>query len=211
MNLIQPGKKFLYILFPSLSFILFGCREEIVPEAFLPRSEHEAYQHALEQTNLNLTALGRDWKDASENSLREPTDIILPFVEEFYWDPNSAEATGYRFFVQRGLRIEVDISVYSVDSLLLFTDLYRERGDSVTEWTHVATAEEGIHRLEFEPRRDANYILRIQPELLRGGKFRILIREVPSIGFPVTGKTSQRNSKFFWCFERCREERTSWG
>jgi len=54
-----------------------------------------------------------------------------------------------------------------------------------------------MRRLEFEPRRDSYYALRLQPELLRGGKFKVLIREVPSIGFPVKGKTSRSISSFF--------------
>ncbi len=197
-HFILPGKNLWLILYPTLFLLfLFGCRKEIVPKAFWPRSEHEAYQHSLEQANLSQTALGRDWKEAGENSLKKPFDITLPFEEEFYWDPKGTEAVGYRFFVQRGLRIEVEISVHSIDSLLLFTDLYRERGDSVYEWTHVATANEDRHNLEFEPRRDANYVLRLQPELLRGGRFKVLIREVPSIRFPVSGKDSRSVQSFF--------------
>jgi len=187
-----------FVLYPVLLFLfLFSCRKEIVPEAFLPRTEHEAYQHSLDQTNLSQTALGREWKEAGENSLKDPIDITLPFAEEFYLDPKGAEAVGYSFFVQRGLRIEVEISVHSVDSMLLFTDLFRESGDSVSNWTHVATATKNNHRLEFEPRRDANYVLRLQPELLRGGRFSVLIREVPSVGFPVSGKSSQAILSFF--------------
>ena len=49
----------------------------------------------------------------------------------------------------------------------------------------LAPADEEMRRLEFEPRRDSYYALRLQPELLRGGQFRVVIREVPSIGFPV--------------------------
>ncbi|NQU84287.1 MAG: M23 family metallopeptidase [Mariniphaga sp.] len=197
-NLNLAGKNH-WLILCTIFFILFsiGCKEEIVPEAFMPRTEYEAYEHALEQANIAQTALGREWKKAGTKSLKEPIDINLPFEEEFYWNPNSAEATGYSFFVQRGLRIEVEIFVNSVDSLLLFTDLFRMRGDSISEWIHVATADIENHRLEFEPRRDADYVLRIQPELLRGGRFRILIREVPSIGFPVTGKNSRAIQSFF--------------
>ncbi len=179
-----------------LFLMLLSCTDEKVPEAFKPRNEHEAYLYSLEQANLVQTALGRDWKSAAERTLTDPIPISLPFEEVFYWDPNSAEATGYRFFVRRGLRIEVEISVNSTDSLLLFTDLFRESGDSVIDWSHVATAD-STHRLEFEPRRDAYYILRLQPELLRGGRFDVLIREVPSLGFPVSGKDSRDIRSFF--------------
>jgi murein DD-endopeptidase MepM/ murein hydrolase activator NlpD len=177
--------------------LLPGCKKEIVSKAFYPRSDHEAYRHSLEQANLTHTALGRDWIREGEEALEESIDISLPFEEAFYWDPKRADAVGYRFFVKRGLRVEVVIDVYSSDSMLLFADLFRERGDTIIERIHVATADDAQRRLEFEPRRDAHYTLRLQPELLRGGQFRVRIREVPSISFPVKGKNNRSISSFF--------------
>jgi len=187
------------IIFSPLLFLIFlpGCKKEIVPKTFYPRSAHEAYQHSLEQANLHETALGIDWTLTGEEALNKPVVIELPFEEAFFWDPKGANAAGYRFFVKRGLRIEVEIEVSSSDSLLLFADLFRETGDTIVQRTHVATADEEMHRLEFEPRRDSYYALRLQPELLRGGQFRVVIREVPSIGFPVKGKNRRSISSFF--------------
>jgi len=193
-------RKSLSIILPGLLLVVFilpSCRKEIVPKAFYPRSAHEAYQHSLKEANLMETALGGDWIGAGKDALERPANIALPYEEAFYWDPNSAEAGGYRFFVKRGIRVEVEIAVYSSDSLLLFADLFREMGDSIIYRTHVASADEEMHRLEFEPRRDSYYALRLQPELLRGGKFKVLIREVPSIGFPVKGKNSKAIASFF--------------
>lgn len=189
-----PSKLFLLAL---VLLALPGCKKEIVPKAFYPRSAHEAYTHSLEQANLMETALGRDWIRVGEEALEKPVNIALPYEEAFYWDPKSAEAGGYRFFVKRGIRVEVEIEVYSSDSLLLFADLFRETGDSIIYRTHVATADDEMRRLEFEPRRDYYYTLRLQPELLRGGKFKVLIRGMPSIGFPVKDKNSRSISSFF--------------
>jgi murein DD-endopeptidase MepM/ murein hydrolase activator NlpD len=187
------------IIFSPLLFLILlpGCKKEIVPKTFYPRSAHEAYQHSLEQANLHETALGIDWTLTGEEALNKPVVIELPFEEAFFWDPKGANAAGYRFFVKRGLRVEVEIAVSSSDTMLLFADLFRETGDTVIQRTHVATADEEMHRLEFEPRRDSYYAIRLQPELLRGGQFRVVIREVPSIGFPVKGKTSRSISSFF--------------
>ena len=190
-------KPYLLSCLVILLLVLPGCKKEIVPKAFYPRSAHEAYQHSLEQANLIETALGYDWIRAGEEALERPLDIALPFEEDFVWDPKGAEASGYRFFVKRGIRVEVEIAVYSSDSLLLFADLFRETGDTAIYRTHVATADEENHRLVFEPRRDSYYALRMQPELLRGGAFKVLIREFPSIGFPVKGKNSQAIASFF--------------
>jgi hypothetical protein len=98
LNGRNPG----LILIAATLLLLSSCRSEIVPEPFLPRSEHEAYLHSLEQANLIKTAIGHDWKEASENSLSKPVDIKLPFEEQFYLDPKGVEAGGYRFFVLRG-------------------------------------------------------------------------------------------------------------
>jgi murein DD-endopeptidase MepM/ murein hydrolase activator NlpD len=186
-----------WLFMALLLLVVVGCKKEIVPKAFYPRSAHEAYTHSLEQANLHLTALGRDWIETGNKALEEAVDIPLPFEEAFYWDPRSAESGAYRFFVKRGVRIEVEIAVQASDSLLLFADLFREKGDTLIQRIHVATADDAKHRLEFEPRRDAYYALRLQPELLRGGQFRVLIREVPSIGFPVKGKNSRSIASFF--------------
>ncbi len=181
----------------AVILILPACRKEIVPKAFYPRSAYEAYQHSLEEVNLMETALGHDWILAGEKALEEPVNIELPYEEAFYWDPKSADAGGYRFFVKRGVRVEVEIAHSSSDTLLLFADLFRETGDTAIRRTHVATADEEMRRLEFEPRRDSYYALRLQSELLRGGQFRVVIREVPSIGFPVKGKNRRSISSFF--------------
>jgi murein DD-endopeptidase MepM/ murein hydrolase activator NlpD len=187
----------LFIALSALIVLIPGCKKEIVPKSFYPRSAHEAYEHSLEQANLSETALGRDWINAGLEALENPNSIALPYEEVFYWDPGSAAAEGYRFFVKRGVRVELQIELFAADSLLLFADLFRETGDTILSRTHVATADQKMRRLEFEPRRDSYYALRLQPELLRGGKFKVLIREVPSIGFPVKGKNSRDISSFF--------------
>ena len=184
------------IYFFLLLFTVAACKKEKVPKAFYPRSAHEAYVHSLEQANLHHTALGREWIEAGKNALDEAVEIPLPYEEAFYWDERSAEAGAFRFFAKRGVRIEVEISVQNGDSLLLFADLFREKGDSVIQRVHVATAD-SLHRLEFEPRRDSYYALRLQPELLRGGLFRVIIRELPSLGFPVKDKNSRAIASFF--------------
>ncbi len=193
----NSAAKFFLLIF-ILSVLLFtGCKKEIVPEIFYPRPDHEAYEHALEEANLAVTALGKDWVHAAQRSLVSPTDITLPYREAFYISPKTPDALGYRFFVKQGLRIEVRIAIHGSDSLILFADLFRQAGDSIPDWIHVATADEDSSRILFETRRDAYYILRLQPELLRGGRFDVMIREVPSLKFPVSGKNSSAILSFF--------------
>lgn len=177
----------------SLFFIVFGlfiisCEEEKVAQAFYPRNDHEAYQYSLEQANIIHSALGTEWKKSAQKSLSNPVKINTPYEEAFYLNPNSADALGYHFEAKRGQKIQIQFSKTSTDDLQLFVDLYRV--ESSGTFKHVATADKEELLLGFEPRTDASYVLRFQPELLRGGNFKVTIENVPTLSFPVAGKTA---------------------
>jgi murein DD-endopeptidase MepM/ murein hydrolase activator NlpD len=181
----------LYTIIPFLLFCLVTCKQEKVPEPYRPTHAHDAYLHSLNQAGLAETALGRDWIATSKEALEAPITIATPFEEVFYVDPADAFAVGYRFDVIRGQRIEVDVDVQGLQTGQLFIDLYRVRGVSSDEWVRVASADTQENRLEFEPRRDAQYVVRLQTELLRGGQCRVTIRNVAALEFPVAGYDSR--------------------
>lgn len=174
----------------SLAFIILlsACEGEKVPTVFRPRNDHEAYQYALKQANLLNTALGKDWSSLAKSALEKPISIISPYEEAIYVDETEATAVGYRFNVKRGQKVQVKITKLSQNELKTFVDLFRV--DEQEKFRHVATADSVELLLGFEPRRDADYVLRFQPELLRGGQFKITIENVPSLSFPVAGKTA---------------------
>ena len=68
-----------------------------------------------------------------------------------------------------------------------------ERGGSyegeVTE--RVASARDGETTLAYEPRGDEMLIVRLQPELLRGGHYTVQQRAVATLRFPVQGVTAR--------------------
>ncbi len=169
----------------------FGCRKEKVPEPYKPTDAHDAYRHALVAAGLGDTALGRDWLEASKKALVAPVKTDLPFAEVFYADPSEAFAVAYGFEVKRGQRVEIEVASSGEKTGRIFIDLFRVEGGSPEQWIHAASADESENRLEFEPRRDAEYIVRLQPELLRGGQIGVTIRKVASLGFPVAGKDSR--------------------
>ena len=186
-------KRFGIFIFAS---VLLSCEDEIVPKKYYPRNAYDSYAHALKETRLDKTALGHDWFQSSEEALSNPVKIQAPYKESLYLDPKKADAVGYRFSVKRGQKIEIVVKIPN-DSLRVFIDLFRVNNDSLRDWRHVASADTVRAMLGFEPRRDADYILRLQPELLRGGRFEITIRQVPSLDFPVAGKTSAAIGSFF--------------
>jgi murein DD-endopeptidase MepM/ murein hydrolase activator NlpD/SH3-like domain-containing protein len=186
---MKPKTLFL-LVFLTLLFIQQGCQQEKVPEPYRPADAHDAYLYSLQEAGLSDTALGQDWKSAAEGALLLPIDVTLPHEEIFYVDPSEAMAVAYRFDVKRGQRIEVDVSFAGQKSCRLFIDAFRVRGESLEEWLHVASANESEKRLEYEPRADALYVIRLQPELLRGGQYRVTLRKVAALEFPVEGKDS---------------------
>ncbi len=169
--------------------LFFACtQEEKVPEPFRPRNDHEAYQHSLEQANLLSTALGTEWQKWSQTSLEKPVKVKAPYQEAFYLAPDEAVAMGYHFEAKRGQKIQISFSTESEVDTKVFVDLFRV--DESNGFRHVATADKENLILGFEPRNDAAYVLRFQPELLRGGNFKVTIENVPTLQFPVTGKTA---------------------
>lgn len=171
-----------------LLLVFFSCRREKVPEPYKPKNAHDAYRHSLQQADLLDTALGRDWIEAAEKAVNEPVEIPLPFREMFYVDSAEASAVGYRFEVKRGQRIEVDVGFHGEEPARLFIDLFRVEPVNSRGWVHVASADMDENRLEFEPRRDARYVLRLQTELLRGGRYVVAIRNVAALEFPLADR-----------------------
>lgn len=180
-----------------LVFTLFfwSCEQEKVPAPFKPRNDHEAYQHSLEQANLLSTALGQEWEKSAQNSLESPIEVNAPYEEAFYLDPREARAMSYKFNAKRGQKIQVTFTRVSEEETQLFVDLYRVAEGK--PYRHVATADQESLLLGFEPRSDADYVLRFQPELLRGGNFKVTIENVPTLVFPVAGKTHRAIGSFW--------------
>ncbi|MDH3650456.1 MAG: M23 family metallopeptidase, partial [Saprospiraceae bacterium] len=195
-------KRFTSYSFATLLTIIllqaYSCKEEIVPKAFHPRSDHEAYLHSLEEASLLEAALGRDWQQMAEQCLEHPVQINTPHQESFYFQETEAEANAYRFDARRGQKIQVNVDRENAGTMRLFIDLFRISTDDHTHvLTHIASSDQMKHRLAFEPRYDAMYILRIQPELLRGGRLHLSIVNVPSLEFPVENGDNQDIGSFF--------------
>lgn len=182
-------------IFPLL-LLFISCTEEKVPQRFYPRNDHHAYEHSLEVAGLDETALGKDWLKAAEKPFSNPIKLSLPYQEAFTISEKLPDAHGYQFDVKRGQRILVDIQHIASKKTKLFIDLFRVENDSLREFRQVASSDSTL-QLGFEPKKNASYLLRIQPELLRGGKFKITIENVPILSFPVAGKNKSDIQSFF--------------
>jgi murein DD-endopeptidase MepM/ murein hydrolase activator NlpD len=163
---------------------------EALREFFRETTPHEAYLMGLSETGLTATALGQDWMSAAQAALVRPLHTELPYQEEGFFPEEEAAALGYRVSLRRGQRLTVRVELDGVSDTRLFLDLYRVAPDTLRPPVHVFAPEPGSG-LVFEPRRSGDYLLRIQPELLRGGRFSVTIERDAALEFPVAGSSTE--------------------
>ncbi|HZD05810.1 MAG TPA: M23 family metallopeptidase [Longimicrobiales bacterium] len=170
---------------------------EQVMDHYRDLTPHEAYVQSLRDAGLEGTALVRDWLEAGRRAVQSPLPVDLPFREEGFIAPDEAGAVGYRFAVERGQALTVRLSVESDDSARVFLDLFRIPTDSTGALRPVTTADTLADGLVYEPWRDGEYVVRVQPELLRGGHYVLTLTLDAALGFPVEGRDAGAIQSFF--------------
>jgi murein DD-endopeptidase MepM/ murein hydrolase activator NlpD len=161
-----------------------------------PPTPRDAYARRLADAGLDSTSLGLLWVHEAERALAEAPRVDAPFRETGILDASRAQAFAYRFSAEAGQRLTFELSP-APDSVLVFLDLFRAAIEPGAEPEHVASADSGVFRLVHEPRRDGDYIIRAQPELLRGGRYTLTVTAEPVFAFPVEGGAIRDVGSFF--------------
>ena len=168
--------------------IAAGACETSRPAFLKTSTPHETYAESLREAGLHETALGRDWIAAADRALREPAVAKLPVSATVPVSPAEPRALGYRLTLQRGRVLKVAVTPSTAEAARFFVDLYRAPASAGDAPRHVASAEPDAAELSVEIARDGEYLLRLQPELLRGGTFRVSQETTAALGFPVAGR-----------------------
>lgn len=189
------------LVLPSLLAAACGV-EEIIMEPFRGETPHERYVEALDRAGLSESELTRSWARAASEAVSAPVDVVLPLDESGRFGPEEPMALGYRVELRRGQQIEIRMETggaWSDGEPQLFMDLFRVRGEAEDgpRVITVAWSEPLERTLVYEARSSSSYILRLQPELLAGGDYRVLIRVGPSLAFPVDGRDTRAVQSFF--------------
>lgn len=183
---------------------LVGCGvEEVVMEPFRGETPHERYYEALERAGLTDSELARGWLRAAREAIESPVDAALPRVEEGRFGPEEPMALGYRIDLERGQRLEVGFEVagdWGPVEPRVFLEVFRIRGDPEADEPRlltVAWGESDDRAVTYEARSTSTYIVRVQPELLAGGEYRVTLRVGPSLAFPVLGRDTGAILSYF--------------
>ena len=189
-----PASWFALIVGGIAAVLLAACNQPNLFRRDVPPTAHGRYAQALRDAGLDSTALGREWLVAADSALRAPLVAVLPSREVGAYSRSEARAVAYRVSMRDGQRL---VATVRADGLRaeLFLDLFEIADDSARSLVHRATADSlarpdsaaAFLSLEFEAKRDGEYVVRLQPELLREGRFELILRAEPSLAFPVEG------------------------
>lgn len=175
-----------------------GCETvEKVAVRWTPTSPHAEYLAGLHAAGLDNTALARAWAGEAAEALTAPQRVELPFRETTFITPDEPDALGYRFTLERGRRLTVRLDVASDENTRVFVDFMRVPEDADDVPRPVLTADTLADGLSYEPWRTGEYIVRVQPELLRGGTFTLELRTDAALAFPVEGHGTRSIQSFF--------------
>lgn len=163
-----------------------------------PRTGHERYARSLRDAGLDSTALGREWLAASDSALRAPYRVALPARELGIYTRNEARAVAYRIALREGERLRVTLRADGL-AARLYMDLFEIGPDSAEPFMHRTSARmelapdsaAALLTLEHEARADGTVVLRLQPELLRNGRYELTMRLEPILAFPVDGRGNE--------------------
>ncbi len=152
-----------------------------------PETPHQRYARALAESGLGHTALATEWLAAAARARQHPVALAVPFTEEALLDPARPVSLGYAVMMKRGQTFTVQVTVKTDTPGRVFIDLIEPDAAGNPDRPPVASAGENETVLSHEARQSGAYVLRIQPELLRGGHLRVTSTPAPSLGFPVSG------------------------
>ena len=179
--------------------LLAACDGAVGPiaERLAPETAHEAYAEGLRDAGLAETALGGGWLRAADSALLAPAAVSLPFRESGWFAPDEARAVAYRVEVRAGQRLVAELRAGD-SAAVLFADLYEVPDDTLAPLRRIASADSTTDSLAVTARRDGAYVLRVQPELLRGVRYDLTLRAAASLAvFPVAGRGPGAVRSFF--------------
>lgn len=184
-------------IFLSIVVIATSCDTNSPPGLFGKKNLHDQYANKIKNAGLNETALGRQWFAAAEESLASPLSVNLPYSETGYFAAEEPKAAGITFRAKRGEKLTITLTKRPTTGYLIFMDLWENAPTANSKPTLLRSADTTSQRLEYEVDDDQNFILRLQPELLKGGEYTVSISTGPTLAFPVTPKVKSTIASFW--------------
>jgi len=184
--------------FLLLIIVFYACKTS--SGVFAKKTLHEQYADKLNTSGLNETALGIKWFEAASKAIDTPAVIKLPYKENGYFATDRPEATGLQFNARRGEQILIEVTKVPSFNFLLFADLFQVPAGGAK---YIQSIDTLTNTIRHTVKEIGNFILRLQPELLKSGSYTIVIRTGPSLAFPIASPAAKIFSAIPASMERC--------
>jgi peptidoglycan LD-endopeptidase LytH len=148
---------------------------------------HERYAARLKIGSNSDDPAAHGWLSSAEHSLRNPLRVNLPWSDELTFRADMPKAVAFALPLRRGQRFIAAADVHAPGEASMFLDLFT-RDDAALRHLGNAAAQQSV--LTFEIRADADYVLRVQPELGRNISVTLVQRVEPTLRLPVEGATA---------------------
>lgn len=178
-----------------LLLLTLSCNAPV--SLFKNESPYERYSRQLNDAGLATSSLYKSWKEAGRAGFEGAQEIDVPFEEAGLFSASKPRAATFRFSVTEGEQLRVEVMTRSVESSLVFVDLFQLKPDSTWNTRPVKSADTQRNVVQLNADRSGEYLLRIQPELLSDVAYRLRITASGSMSFPVDSSVQSNIGSFF--------------
>src|SRR5687768_5318107 len=162
--------------------LLFAACSSSGPRLFKKKSLHDSYAEKITEAGLDNTALGRSWFEAATRAISNPQRIQIPFRETGYFPLDHTRAAGWIFTAKRGQQLSITLSKNPSTDFIIYLELFEPATEN-RKPKLVASADSTGRMEPFEVKDDGDYLLRLQPELLRSGEYTLSVTIGPSLAY----------------------------
>jgi murein DD-endopeptidase MepM/ murein hydrolase activator NlpD len=177
-------KNIILLLLLSGTLIQASCGK-VAAKVFGPKTPREQYEKQIGSSKLMETPEGRRWKAAGELALAQPVQVSLPYKVEGKFPESQQLAMALQFNAPKGQRLQFLLNKKQQSDFTLFAELFAQEIGTGTQQL-LYSADTSLQTFTYDIETEGTYVLRLQPELLKGGTFVLTITQGPSIGFPVS-------------------------
>ena len=177
-----------------LCLFLSSCKTGPV-NLFKTASPYEIYQRKLSSAGLDQTAMGKAWINAGQESISKALRIKMPYKEQGYFPADRVTATAFRFDVIRGQQINIRLLKTPETGFMIYMDLWTFREGNTPKL--IASADTLNASITVDVDENAEYLLRLQPELLKSGSYTLEIVSGPSLAFPIKSNGRKQVQSLF--------------
>lgn len=164
--------------------IFMGCSKiQSITDVVTKPSAREVYARNFDKENISFLK----WQNELQSARNSKLQIALPTIVSGSFNPKEGSAIGYTMELERGEELFIDVNA-SVDSSLVFVDIYPFVNDSVVDSNPVVASEWNSKRLNFPVKSSGNYKVVIQSALENSGTYAYKLYTQPTLAFPVVGK-----------------------